>query len=355
MLGQRSIPSRPLRPRTRVRGRRASRRARTGRNSALSVLLVASLFHLAGAPSASTATAHLPSSSADQQHSQLPSAPAITTVDAADARLDVAFTGSSDPVLTYEYSTDGGATWRQRTDGDATSSPLQITSTSADASPLANGTTYLVRLRAMSTVGPGRVSNLVTATPSAPQPPPGTGGSVRWIPFQGQQDITIDPNSSAISFAGGGERRALVDMAPTSRGTLTLPGTQFTRGNGWGVIVHGGFDGQGRFEGYTVQFDRGFGGSIVVRYWSGGTEFSAPLATSDARPVSNAVHDARIEVDGPRLRVVFDGQEELVVEDLPAAIAAAGATGPIRTEGVFGLRAWSATDLVVPSAQLEAH
>jgi predicted RNA-binding protein with TRAM domain len=72
-----------------------------------------------------------------------PGPPTIDAVTAGDRTLSVAFTAGNDggaAITTYQYSTDGGSTWRTRSDG-ANGSPLLITNTSGAGAPqLANGT-----------------------------------------------------------------------------------------------------------------------------------------------------------------------------------------------------------------------
>jgi titin len=88
-----------------------------------------------------------------------PSAPVITGVTPSDGLLSVAFTpaSSSQPILDYEYSLDGGANWIS---SGATTSPAVING-------LTNGTTYSVELRAENSVGDGDASAPATGTPSA--------------------------------------------------------------------------------------------------------------------------------------------------------------------------------------------
>gem|GEM_PF-3831722 len=233
----------------------------------------------------------------------MPGAPTITEIDEGDGRVEVTFTASTaGPVaLSYEFSTDNGATWRTRSDESGASSPLVITTTSASGELLSNGTTYPLRVRAVSDEAQGAASGRVLATPRAAALPPGLDGNVRWLPLQRPHFI---------------------------------------------------FDQQGRFEGYTVQMDRGFGAQVVVRHWRGGGEAHRPIATSGVAPVTTGVHDVRIEVDGAWLRVLVDDVEVLEVPDLPTAVIESGSSGTIRTDGVFGLRLWSSTDLVVQSASL---
>ncbi len=109
----------------------------------------------------------------------VPGAPSIVgdTVAGSDARLSAAFTAPTNDggstITGYQYSTDGGATWRTRDDAGATSSPMVITTLSSDGTTLlVNGTTYYVELRAVNAKGTGTASavavGIATTTPSAP-------------------------------------------------------------------------------------------------------------------------------------------------------------------------------------------
>ena len=108
----------------------------------------------------------------------VPSAPTIDsgTVSGAGGWIDVDFSAPTDdggsPLTTYQYSTDGGATWRNRATG-ATSSPLRITTLSGDGtSALVGGQTYPVEIRAVNAAGPGAASavadGFTTTVPGAP-------------------------------------------------------------------------------------------------------------------------------------------------------------------------------------------
>jgi hypothetical protein len=98
-----------------------------------------------------------------------PSAPTITGITAGNTTLSVAFNAPSSDggaaISNYEYSTDGGATWRPR-DAGTTASPLVINTTSA-FSPvtLVNGTTYNVQIRAVNSVGNGPETASTSGTP----------------------------------------------------------------------------------------------------------------------------------------------------------------------------------------------
>jgi titin len=104
-----------------------------------------------------------------------PGAPSITTgaggMVAADQSLTVTFSApASDggsPITGYQYSTDAGATWQDRTDGQpATSTTMTITTVSADGlTPLVDGDTYDVEIRAVNAAGSGPGSAVATGIP----------------------------------------------------------------------------------------------------------------------------------------------------------------------------------------------
>ena len=107
-----------------------------------------------------------------------PDAPGSVVVSAGDATISVAFVANANDggsaITGYEYSTDGGATWRLRDPGTSmTSSPITITKLSSDGlTALTNGTPYNVLIRAVNTSGPGKESATQTAIPaSAPSAP----------------------------------------------------------------------------------------------------------------------------------------------------------------------------------------
>jgi hypothetical protein len=99
----------------------------------------------------------------------------VNQVIAGNATLSVDFTAGEtggSAISAYQYSTDGGATWSNRTFG-TTESPLSITTQSSDGSTaLVNGTFYSVKIRAVNSAGSGTASEAVRiaplAVPSAP-------------------------------------------------------------------------------------------------------------------------------------------------------------------------------------------
>ena len=91
-------------------------------------------------------------------------APAITAVTPADGSLSVAFnaptnTGGS-PIITYEYSIDGGTLWNSR-GAASTTSPLVITG-------VRNGAAYPIKIRAITAIAQGAASTSTLAIPQVP-------------------------------------------------------------------------------------------------------------------------------------------------------------------------------------------
>lgn len=149
---------------------------------------VAYYFRVYAVNSVGTSSASAPSSPVTPL--TVPTAPIISQITTGNALLSVAFTAAGDggnPISTYQYSTDGGATWQTRTVG-STSSPLVISALSTNGTTaLANGTTYSVKIRAVNSAGTGSSSTAVSATPTTI---PGAPTSV-----------TSTPGSSSIDLA----------------------------------------------------------------------------------------------------------------------------------------------------------
>lgn len=102
----------------------------------------------------------LPSAAVTVTPATAASAPTITSITPGNASASIAFssgaTGGS-PITNYEYSTDGGASWTALSPAN-TVTPLSI-------SGLSNGTTYSVKIRAVTAVGAGAASSAVSVTP----------------------------------------------------------------------------------------------------------------------------------------------------------------------------------------------
>jgi hypothetical protein len=149
-----------------------------------------------------------------------PSAPTISSITASDASLSVAFTAGAingSPITSYKYSTDGGTTFMTRAAG-TTASPLVISTLSTNGtSPLVNGTTYNIQIKAVNAIGDGTATSSTAATPRLPaaailvstQPVGGTSGAalttqpVVRIVDSTNATVTTSTASVTVTASGG--------------------------------------------------------------------------------------------------------------------------------------------------------
>jgi predicted RNA-binding protein with TRAM domain len=140
-----------------------------------------------------------------------PSAPVITSIVSQDQALAVTFTAPASggsPITDYDWSTDGGSHWYSEStygtpcqNGNGSSVTCEIAALSSDgATPLTNGTSYPIELRAVNAVGTGPASASQSGTPyttpGAPSIITGADGMVA-----ANQSLTV--NFSAPSSDGG--------------------------------------------------------------------------------------------------------------------------------------------------------
>lgn len=132
----------------------------------------------------------------------IPSAPTITGITPGNQQLSVAFTAGSDggsAITTYQYSTDGGTTWRTRASG-TTASPLVISTLSTDGTTaLTNGVSYDIQIRAVNAAGDGTASSTSSATPVAPTSP-----TLNPVTLAAALSSAYGTASAGVSFAVGG-------------------------------------------------------------------------------------------------------------------------------------------------------
>ena len=171
-----------------------------------------------------------------------PTAPTISRIDTSNALLTVYFSPGDDggnPITSYQYSTDGGASWQTRTVG-STSSPLVISALSTNGtSALANGTTYSVQIRAVNSAGAGNASLTTTATPiTVPTAPlsvvatPGNASiSLNWSAPASNGGATITDYEVEYSSTGGSTWYSFINGTSTATSasiTSLTNGTSYT-------------------------------------------------------------------------------------------------------------------------------
>ena len=159
-----------------------------------------------------------------------PSAPVIDSIASSSGTLSVQFTaGQNDgtAIKIYQYSTDGGATWRDRSTG-TTASPLVITTTSATNSALVDGSSYNVVIRAKNTLD-GAASNQVAGTPldlaltPAFATPTATsdGFTVQVSNFDGNYSWGVTTSAGSASVNGSG-LITVTGLSPAQSATVTV-------------------------------------------------------------------------------------------------------------------------------------
>ena len=108
-----------------------------------------------------------------------PGVPILGTPTRGDLQINIPVTAPTSnggsTILKYQFSTDGGATWMDRTDTATVSSPIVIKYLSTDGTtPIVSGTTYPIQIRAVNSasspngLGTASVSVIAAAAPGAP-------------------------------------------------------------------------------------------------------------------------------------------------------------------------------------------
>ena len=148
-----------------------------------------------------------------------PGKPANAKAEAGYGRVTLTWTDPRDSTITkWQYSQDGGATWKDVPGSDASTTRYTVTG-------LVNGTTYRFRVRAVNVAGAGTASDQVSLAPSAsavPERPEGLSA------VAGSTRVTLrwtDPGDPAITKyqyrqkAAGGSYGTWTDLTATDTGT----------------------------------------------------------------------------------------------------------------------------------------
>ena len=171
----------------------------------------------------------------------IPSAPTGISITPGDTSLSIAFSAGADggsALTNYEYSTDGGLTFKARATV-STTSPIVITTVSSGAAVLANGSSYDVQVRAVNAIGSGTATFTAVATPrTVPGVPTigtatATGSTTATIGFTapGSDGGATVTSYTATSSPGG--KTGTVTQAGS--GTITVSG--LTTGTAYTFVV----------------------------------------------------------------------------------------------------------------------
>lgn len=173
-----------------------------------------------------------------------PSAPTSVVVTNGSKSVSVSFaaaTANGTAVTKYQYSTDGGTTWRDRASG-TTASPLVITTASSDNSTLIDGTTYPIKIRAFNTIA-GTASAQVTGVPETA---PGTPTNVVITSLNQQLSVAFtapENDGSALTkyrySTNGGTtwKDAVGTTSPLIISTVSTGATALINGTSYNVSI----------------------------------------------------------------------------------------------------------------------
>ena len=176
--------------------------------------------------------------------STTPGTPTLGTITPGNAQLSVAFTAPSNggvAITDYEYSTDGGTSFKS---AGTTSSPITITTVSASSASLVNGTPYNVQIRARNANGVGTATASSSATPvTTPGAPTITG-------------ITAGSGQLSVAFT-----------APSSTGGSAITNYEYSTNNG---------------SSYTAVSPASTASPIVITGLSNGTSYTVRIRAVSA-------------------------------------------------------------------------
>ncbi len=199
-----------------------------------------------------------------------PAAPTISSITPGNGNLSVSFTAGNDggsAITNYQYSTDGGTSWRNRASG-TTASPLLITTLSTDGSTaLTNGTSYNVQIRAVNAIGNGTATANSTSTPRTTPSAPTISS------------ITAGNQSLSVAFSegsNGGNATTNIEFSTDNGSTWTTRSPASTASPVSITGLAGGTT-------YTVRIRAvNAAGSGAQSGSSTGTPFALPSVTTDA-------------------------------------------------------------------------
>jgi Flp pilus assembly pilin Flp len=134
---------------------------------------------------------------------------------------------------------------------------------------------------------------------------------------------------------GGGEGRIFSPISGATDYVVNLNGATMTKGNGYGLYFRS--SNVSKVNGYSFQFDPGYG-EYILREWYQGNEFSNPIARyKPTSPSWNSTHNVQIIVRGSTYTASVDGKQVFQISD------------PSYTMGGIGLRTWDSTQVCFDS------
>jgi hypothetical protein len=205
-----------------------------------------------------------------------PTAPQNLVATAQDGEVQFAFDAPADdggnPVIGYEYSTDGGTTWSSLTG-------VHTPHVTASVTGLTNGTQYTFLVRAFNEVKPGTRYATAVATPAT-------------LPSAPRELTAVAANQSAVVTFG----------APASNGGSAITGYEYSiDGLAWNALT---YTGSGPYTGTVPGLTNGTAYTLHVRAVNSvgsGPGASAEPVTPAATPPSAPLDLVVARIDGGAL------------------------------------------------------
>jgi hypothetical protein len=161
-----------------------------------------------------------------------PGAPTLGTPTVGDLQISIPITAPTSDggsaIVKYQYSTDGGVTWMDRTDSATATSPIVIKHLSTNGTtPIVAGTAYPIQIRAVNSAipGEGAASTSLTVTATTAPGAPTTVSAVA-------TGVTTATVSFVAPVSNGGS-------AITTYTVTSSPGGVTTSGNSSPIFVTG--------------------------------------------------------------------------------------------------------------------
>ena len=168
-----------------------------------------------------------------------------------------------------------------------------------------------------------------------------------WHPLAGDKNWKItNGEDPELCFSGRGEDGLLANGSEGTDYTVSVD-ANITGGNGYGLYFRASQNENGRLDGYTFQYDPGYGsGQFIMRKWVNGYEMWPPFAAAPA-PAGFQWHNVErhieVSVDGDRFTATIDGEEVLIGQDATYS------------KGEAGLRMWNSGRACFDNFTVESH
>lgn len=303
-----------------------------------------------------------PSAMVEATPSTVPAAPTGLSGVGGNQQITVTFTAGDNggsPITNYQYSTDNGATYMAFSPS-VTSSPVVITTLSANSGNLVNNTAYTVRLKAVNVNGVSVESASISVTPTLLAVPPaptalsGVGGDRAIYVLFTQSGVGGGPITNYEYSVDGGAYVACspaqtfspVLITTTDGSTLLNNGTSYTVT--LKAVNAGGASVASASTSVTPSANSLLGTSLLVELDANNSSSYSGSGASWTNLRSSGSYSASLQnnptFDGTNKYFTFDGTNQV------AEIAAATAINP--TSGsAFTVQIWARINRSSPPFQ----